>query len=114
MSSKQPIYAWRFTSSSGDWLYKSLLYDDHSMSCDCPGWTRRVAADGSRSCKHIRSLQVDGNAGLSATVHGPVGKGVAIAAVYHSAYELDGKVKSDPITVPTLNSFKQYPRKFAT
>ena len=32
------------------------LYADGSTSCDCPGWCKRTAADGSRSCKHTRSV----------------------------------------------------------
>ena len=35
---------------------RTLQYADGSTSCDCPGWCRRVAADGSRSCKHTRSV----------------------------------------------------------
>ncbi len=46
---------WTFASSSGSGTYQTLLYADGTTSCDCPGWCRRVAADGSRSCKHTRS-----------------------------------------------------------
>ncbi len=51
---------WTFRSSRGDRSYQTLLYADGSTSCDCPGWTRRVAADGSRSCKHTRSVLMGG------------------------------------------------------
>ena len=47
---------WTFVSSKGDRRYQTLLYADSSTSCDCPGWCRRVAADGTRSCKHTRSV----------------------------------------------------------
>ncbi len=47
---------WTFVSSRGAARYQTLLYADGTTSCDCPGWTRRVAADGSRSCKHTRSV----------------------------------------------------------
>jgi len=47
---------WTFASSKGDKRYETLLYADGSTSCDCPGWCRRVAADGSRTCKHTRSV----------------------------------------------------------
>src|SRR3954469_22350969 len=47
---------WTFASSSGRGTYQTLLYADGSTSCDCPGWCRRVAADGSRTCKHTRSV----------------------------------------------------------
>ena len=40
----------------GDRRYQTLLYADGSTSCDCPGWCRRVAGDGSRSCRHTRSV----------------------------------------------------------
>lgn len=46
---------WTFASDSdSDREYQTLQYADGSMSCNCAGWTRRVAADGSRSCKHTR------------------------------------------------------------
>ena len=47
---------WTFASSSGSGRYQTLQYADGSTSCECPGWCRRVAADGSRSCKHTRSV----------------------------------------------------------
>lgn len=47
---------WTFVSSHGDRRCQTLLYADGSTSCDCPGWCRRVAADGSRSCRHTRSV----------------------------------------------------------
>jgi hypothetical protein len=50
---------WTFPSDSNpDINYETLRYTDQSMSCNCPGWTRRVAADGSRSCKHTRSIDM--------------------------------------------------------
>ena len=57
---KKPIsQVWTFDSDSNpDINYETLRYTDQSMSCNCPGWTRRVAADGSRSCKHTRSIDM--------------------------------------------------------
>jgi hypothetical protein len=57
---KKPIsQVWTFVSDSNpDIDYETLRYTDQSMSCNCPGWTRRVAADGSRSCKHTRSIDM--------------------------------------------------------
>jgi hypothetical protein len=50
---------WTFPSDSNpDKTYETLRYTDQSISCNCPGWTRRVAADGSRSCKHTRSIDM--------------------------------------------------------
>jgi hypothetical protein len=49
------IKVWTFKSDSNpDKSYETLQYDDESTSCNCMGWTRRVAADGSRTCKHTR------------------------------------------------------------
>lgn len=49
------LKVWTFPSDSNpDLEYQTLLYNDGSMSCNCKGWTRRVAEDGSRSCKHTR------------------------------------------------------------
>lgn len=46
---------WTFRSDSNpDTEYQTLQYTDGRTSCQCKGWTRRVAADGSRSCKHTR------------------------------------------------------------
>jgi hypothetical protein len=46
---------WTFPSSSNPTKnYETLQYTDDTTSCNCPGWTRRVAADGSRTCKHTR------------------------------------------------------------
>jgi hypothetical protein len=47
---------WTFVSSKGDRRYQTLLYADGATSCDCPGWCKRTATDGSRSCKHTRSV----------------------------------------------------------
>jgi hypothetical protein len=45
---------WTFASDSNPGVtYQTLQYADGTTSCYCKGWTRRVAADGSRSCKHI-------------------------------------------------------------
>ncbi len=56
MSGAAIAKCWTFASSSGRGRYQTLLYADGSTSCDCPGWCRRVASDGSRSCKHTRSV----------------------------------------------------------
>ncbi|MEA3210778.1 MAG: hypothetical protein QOE70_3835 [Chthoniobacter sp.] len=48
--------SWTFVSSKGDKRYQTLLYADGTTSCDCFGWCRRIARDGSRSCKHTRAV----------------------------------------------------------
>jgi len=50
---------WTFASDSNpDIEYETLQYVDGSASCNCKGWTRRVAPDGSRSCKHTRYVDL--------------------------------------------------------
>src|SRR5215471_14027421 len=50
---------WTFASDSNPSIeYETLQYADGSTSCGCPGWTRRVAADGSRLCKHTRYIDM--------------------------------------------------------
>ena len=51
---------WTFASDSNPNIeYQTLQYLDGSTSCNCKGWTRRVAAaDGSRSCKHTRYVDM--------------------------------------------------------
>ena len=64
----QPIQrVWTFASDSNRTVeYQTLQYADGSTSCNCPGWTRRVARDGSRSCKHTRAVDL-GTADRQAT-----------------------------------------------
>lgn len=55
MSNQVIAKVWTFVSDSNpDKEYETLQYTDASTSCNCPGWTRRVTADGLRSCKHTR------------------------------------------------------------
>lgn len=50
---------WTFRSDSNpDIEYETLQFVDGATSCNCKGWTRRVAADGSRSCKHTRYVDM--------------------------------------------------------
>jgi len=57
---KKPIHkVWTFRSDSDpDVSYQTLLCTDGTTSCECRGWCRRVAADGSRSCKHTRMVDL--------------------------------------------------------
>lgn len=57
MSTKQIAVCYFFASSSGSGQYQTLQYTDAATSCECPGWVRRVAPDGSRSCKHTRTVE---------------------------------------------------------
>ena len=57
--SKPISRVWMFPSDSNPAItYETLMYTDGSLSCNCPGWTRRLAADGSRSCKHTRAVDM--------------------------------------------------------
>ncbi len=50
---------WTFASDSNPNIeYETLQYEDGTTSCACKGWTRRVAPDGSRSCKHTRYVDM--------------------------------------------------------
>jgi predicted nucleic acid-binding Zn finger protein len=52
---KQKANQWAEESESNPGkFYETVLWDDGSLSCNCPGWTRHVNADGSRNCRHIR------------------------------------------------------------
>ena len=50
---------WTFASDSNpSQEYETLQYSDGTTSCNCKGWTRRLAANGSRSCKHTRLVDM--------------------------------------------------------
>ena len=60
MTTKALLKVWEFESSSSRGKnYETLLYADLSTSCNCMGWTRRTAPDGSRSCKHTRLVHME-------------------------------------------------------
>lgn len=49
------VHGWWFKSSSSGGLYESIYWSNGDLSCNCPGWTRRVTNNG-RSCKHTREI----------------------------------------------------------
>jgi len=51
------VAAARFKSSNGKTTYETILRANGAVSCDCPGWTRRVDSHGGRTCKHTRTLE---------------------------------------------------------
>src|ERR1039457_6258488 len=56
---KQITRVWTFSSDSNPNIeYETLQYANGTTSCNCKGWTRRVAPDGSRSCKHSRYVDM--------------------------------------------------------
>ena len=46
-----------FRASSGQKWWRVNRDDQGNLSCTCPGWCRRVASDGSRTCKHVRKVE---------------------------------------------------------
>lgn len=74
---------WTFESSSSSKEYETLQYTDGSTSCNCPGWTRRVAADGSRTCKHTRMVDqgIADSRCVSSHEYGQVKKPVQVQTV---------------------------------
>lgn len=52
---------WTFPSKSNPSAtpHELTLWDDGRLSCNCNGWTRRVAEDGSRTCPHVRMHEQD-------------------------------------------------------
>lgn len=75
---KQILRTYFFDSSSGDKLYQTLEYVDGTTSCDCNGWCRRIAPDGSRSCKHTRSVEAGYGDRLAKSVVETSGKPFAV------------------------------------
>ena len=62
-SNKTAVHVWVFDSSSGTKTYQTLKWSDGSLSCECPGWTRRcvhrLTPSGAvidRTCKHVRMV----------------------------------------------------------
>jgi hypothetical protein len=53
---KPKAFTWLFPSKSkpSDPPHETHQYLDGTVSCGCNGWTRHVASDGSRSCRHTR------------------------------------------------------------
>lgn len=64
---------WTFVSDSNpDNEYETLQYTDLSTSCNCRGWTmggKRLDAQGNRSCKHTRAVDMGKADRMSTTFH---------------------------------------------
>lgn len=58
---KSIVKTWHFKSSDKTTTYETVLYDDNSTSCNCPGWTKRLQRDSGgnvyRTCKHTRMVE---------------------------------------------------------
>ena len=53
---KEYIVVGTFKASSGLNWWRVSKDETGALSCTCPGWCRRVAKDGSRSCKHVQKV----------------------------------------------------------
>lgn len=56
---KKDIFAWAEPSSKGTHTYELILYEDGTMSCNCPGWflkagKKKDGDNSNRSCKHTK------------------------------------------------------------
>lgn len=105
MITKKPAKTWIFASESNPTKkYETLQYTDGSTSCNCPGWCRRVAKDGSRSCKHVRAVAL-GIADVEAVTHTNLtGENIPTLA---KAAKVTEKTVTTATTAPRL-----YNRKF--
>ncbi|MCZ6691412.1 MAG: hypothetical protein O7H41_17630 [Planctomycetota bacterium] len=65
-----------FRASSGRKWWRVNRDDLGNLSCTCPGWCRRVARDGSRSCRHVRKVEDRQQAGERAS-KGPTARTTA-------------------------------------
>lgn len=81
---------WTFESSSSDTQHEAVQYVHGATSCSCNGWTRRVAPDGSRSCKHTRMIEqgVADKTCLSCKEYAPLGSAA------------DAPAQSTPVSMP--------------
>src|SRR5678816_2896881 len=83
---KAVAYRWEFQSSSGKGTHETLLYYDGTLSCSCPGWTKRSI----RSCKHTRMVEA-GKAHGEAIQHGPITGKVKVVTEPETFIPVDGK-----------------------
>lgn len=102
--SKEIIKVWFFSSSSSSRQYQTLLYFDETISCDCPGWTKRVDSFGRRSCKHTRLVDAglaDARCDKVQVMPGPVVRTVEEAAEFTTKF----KKQSTPPETATVRAF---------
>jgi len=114
---------WTFPSSSNpDKNYETLQYTDGTTSCNCPGWCRRVAADGSRTCKHTRLVDQDladseavsfkdYSGGMKATVKSAAGAVEAAKGTTKAKAKKMTEESSDPLDSELKNLEKAWEAK---
>lgn len=62
------VFPFKSSSSPGT-VYECRLYKSGATSCNCPGWSRRVGANGERECKHTREVDAK-KGGILAALNG--------------------------------------------
>lgn len=50
------LAAWAFPSSSGSTTYETVLEEDSTLSCNCPGFIFKKKGQA-RGCKHTRQIE---------------------------------------------------------
>jgi hypothetical protein len=88
---------WLTRSSSGPAIYETVLWSDATLSCNCPGWTRRVAKDGSRSCKHLTAALAEIKDGITLRI--PVNQAMEARMREEFADKLAAKITKDALTL---------------
>lgn len=91
-----------FESSSSSKVYEVLTYTDGTTSCNCKGWTRRVAEEGSRSCKHTRAVEEAMKYTLPTTPKAALEelKKAIVETGHFEGVIRDGKCKYEEVMVP--------------
>ena len=85
---------WTFQSDSNpSKTYETLQYTDGHTSCNCRGWCQRVAADGSRTCRHTRLVDQDRADSEALSFKDYEGKGFSKVKVVSTAEALAGIMK---------------------
>ena len=93
---------WTFKSDSNpNKNYETLQYSNGSTSCNCMGWTRRVAADGTRSCKHTRLVDQGMADSECISTHSYEGPLSGVQQNIQTVQKVTGKQKKPELTQTT-------------
>jgi hypothetical protein len=93
---------WTTGSSSSDNVWRTSLWPDGTVSCNCPGWTRHAA----RHCKHLDKYAVEISLAVEAAQGGrkpqPVAppKPVAAPASVAQAMAAAAAARAAPVAKP--------------
>ena len=93
---------WTFKSESNpNKTYQTLQYHDATTSCDCPSWTRRCDGNGTRTCRHVRSVQLGAADAEAISFHGYTSPGLPPALTSASPHSV----------IPNPQSIRPFQRK---